>query len=233
MDRAEFERQALDHFEAVYRMAYHLTGNAERAEDLAQEVFVRALRPKSVESFNPHGGGLKSYLLVICHNAYYTQIKKNSKESGKLGIGEEAVDSQAGPSDDKAVYDRHSMDWEHVDDRIKQAVDRLGPEFREVLLLWSVEQFKYREIAEILGVRIGTVMSRLFRARQFLAEALRRDASARDQWRLAAITPAQPPASPAPTPATAPQQKPLHGGMREPAVHHDRGSDVWKEEKRE
>lgn len=187
MDRAEFEHQALEHFEAVYRMAYHLTGNAERAEDLAQEVFVRALRPRSVESFNPHGGGMKSFLLVICHNAYYTYLKKNAKESGKLGLGEEAVDLHAGPTEPAAVYDRASMDWEHVDDRIKQAVEKLGPEFREVLLLWSVEQFKYREIAEILGVRIGTVMSRLFRARQFLAEALRRDASARDQWRLPEI----------------------------------------------
>ncbi len=184
MDRAEFERQALEHFEAVYRMAYHLAGNAEKAEDLVQEVFVRALRPKSVEAFNPHGGGMKSFLLVICHNAYYSQIKKVSRESGKLGLGEEAVDAHAGPGEDGFVYDRSTMNWEHVDDRLKQAVDELGPEFREVLLLWSVEQLKYREIAEILGVRIGTVMSRLYRARQFLAEALRKDATARDQWRL-------------------------------------------------
>ncbi|HLO41595.1 MAG TPA: sigma factor-like helix-turn-helix DNA-binding protein, partial [Phycisphaerales bacterium] len=91
----------------------------------------------------------------------------------------------AGSAEPGVVFDRSTMDWEHVDDRLKRAIDRLSPEFREVLLLWSVEQLKYREIAEILNVRIGTVMSRLFRARQFLADALRKDASARDQWRLA------------------------------------------------
>ncbi len=192
MDRAEFERQALEHFEAVYRMAYHLTGSAERAEDLAQEVYVRALRPRSVETFNPHGGGLKSFLLVICHNAYYSSLKRNARESGKLAPGDEAVDGHAGPSDPGIVFDRSTMDWEHVDDRLKRAIDRLSPEFREVLLLWSVEQLKYREIAEILDVRIGTVMSRLFRARQFLAEALRKDASARDQWRLSETSDIEP-----------------------------------------
>ncbi|MCC6425307.1 MAG: RNA polymerase sigma factor [Phycisphaerales bacterium] len=188
MDRAEFERQALEHFEAVYRMAYHLTGTAERAEDLTQEVFVRALRPKSVEAFNPHGGGLKSFLLVICHNAYFSHIKKAVRESGRLAPGEEAVDEHAGPSEPGFVFDRATMNWEHVDDRLKRAVEQLGPEFREVLLLWSVEGLKYREIAEILGVRIGTVMSRLFRARQSLLQTLAGDAQARDQWRLGKTT---------------------------------------------
>ncbi len=187
MDRAEFEHQALEHFDAVYRMAYHLTGSSEKAEDLAQEVFVRALRPQSVESFNPHGGGLKSFLLVICHNAYYSQVKKLARESGRLGPGEEAVDGRAGPGEEKTVFDRNSMDWEQVDDRLKKAVEQLGPEFREALLLWSVEGLKYREIAEILGVRIGTVMSRLYRARQFLADLLAKDAQARDQWRLGQV----------------------------------------------
>lgn len=191
MDRAEFEHQALDHFEAVYRMAYHLTGNQERAEDLVQEVYVRALRPQSVEAFNPHGGGLKSYLLVICHNAHYSSIKKHARESARLGPGEEAVDARAGPADDRVWVGRAPLDWDQVDERLKHAIDQLGPEFREVLLLWSVDQFKYREIAEILGVRIGTVMNRLYRARQFLTEALRKHATADDPWKIPEVVPAE------------------------------------------
>ncbi|MCG3122129.1 MAG: ECF RNA polymerase sigma factor SigR [Phycisphaerales bacterium] len=184
MDRAEFEHQALEHFEAIYRMAYHLTGNHERAEDLVQEVYVRALRPQSVEAFNPHGGGMKSYLLVICHNAHYSALKKASRESGKLVSAEDAVDHRAGPADDRLWIGRYGMDWEQVDERLKNAIERLSPEFREVLLLWSVEQFKYREIADVLGVRIGTVMSRLYRARQMLTDALRDGSTGDDPWKI-------------------------------------------------
>ena len=64
------------------------------------------------------------------------------------------------------------MDWEHVDDRLKAAIDRLKPEYRSVLLLWGVEGLKYREIADIQDVPIGTVMSRLHRARTILSEEL-------------------------------------------------------------
>ena len=64
------------------------------------------------------------------------------------------------------------MQWEHVDERLKEAIERLRPEYRTVLLLWGVEGLKYREIAEIEDIPIGTVMSRLHRARSILSNQL-------------------------------------------------------------
>ena len=70
------------------------------------------------------------------------------------------------------AWDLESLDWEHVDERLKVAIESLRPEYRSVLLLWGVEGMKYREIADIQDIPIGTVMSRLHRARAMLAEQL-------------------------------------------------------------
>lgn len=182
MDRTEYERQAIANFQAVYRMAYHLTGNHQRAEDLTQDVYVRALRPGCAESFRPHGGGMKSFLLVICHNAHYSNLKKFARDSARLAGDIDPPDLRPGAEHEGQA--RAAMDWEHVDERLKHAIEDLPDDFRVVLLLWAVDRLKYREIAQILGVRLGTVMSRLYRARQHLADELRRSASPEDHWRL-------------------------------------------------
>ena len=77
-----------------------------------------------------------------------------------------------GPAEPGPAWDLGSFDWEHVDERIKDALERLRPEYRTILLLWGVEGLKYREIAEIQNIPIGTVMSRLYRARSILADQL-------------------------------------------------------------
>ncbi|HRJ49761.1 MAG: RNA polymerase sigma factor [Phycisphaeraceae bacterium] len=181
MDRREYEHQAIEHFDAVYRMAYHLTGSHQKAEDLTQDVYVRALRPGCVESFSPHGGGMKSFLLVICHNAHYSNLKKSARDGATVIADFDPPDHRAQAGHEG--QGRAAMDWEHVDERLKRAIEDLPEDFRVALLLWAVDRLKYREIAQILGVRIGTVMSRLFRARQALADALGRSTSAEDCWK--------------------------------------------------
>lgn len=179
MERQEFERLALEHLDAVYRMAYHLARNAEGAEDLVQEVYLRALRPSAVEGFETKGGGMRAWLFAICHNVFYSKAKRESK--APQAVGEFFSESADGPLPDEPppAWDRASLDWEQVDGALVEAIDGLKPEYREVLMMWGVDGLKYREIAEILDVPIGTVMSRLHRARKLVSEKLMTDEQAR------------------------------------------------------
>ena len=187
MERAQFEQLALEHLDAVYRMACHLTRNPETAEDLVQEVFVRALKPSAVERFedrsqgDPSGtGGIRSWLFTICHNVFYSQAKRQSRAPSAVGEFFDQQSTEAMPDEPPPAWDRASFDWEQVDERLKASIDGLRDDYREVLLLWGVEGLRYREIAEILDVPIGTVMSRLHRARKILASELSEDGTAED-----------------------------------------------------
>ena len=182
MERAEFERQAIEHLDAVYRMAMHLTRRPDEADDLVQEVYVRAMRPHTIERFHDNsregGGGMRAWLFAITHNVFYSKLKKDARRPTAV---EEFYDESAteGPPDEPPpLWDGQQLDWEHVDERLKKIIHDLKPEYREVLLMWGVEGLKYREIATILGVPIGTVMSRLHRARKLLADALLADEKA-------------------------------------------------------
>lgn len=179
MERAQFENLALGQLDAVFRLAVHLTRNQEEAEDLVQEVYARAFRPQAIASFEDRSGpertqgdGIRSWLFTICHNLFYSRAKRAS-------LGPQAVpeffDEQSTerlPDEPPPAWDLASLDWEQVDGVLKEAIDTLKPEYREVLLMWGVEGLKYREIGTILGVPIGTVMSRLHRARKLVADAL-------------------------------------------------------------
>ncbi len=83
-----------------------------------------------------------------------------------------ASTGEPGPDEPGPAWDLSTLDWEHVDDRIKTAIEDLRPEYRTVLLLWAVEGLKYREIAEVQEIPIGTVMSRRHRARSTLVDQL-------------------------------------------------------------
>ncbi len=172
MERRQFEQLAMEHLDAVYRMAFHLTRNPDEAEDLTQEVYLRALRPTSSENFETRGGGMRAWLFTIAHNTFYSRIKRERKAPKTVGefFTEEAATTP--PDEAPPTWNLATLDWEHVDGRIKRAIEELRPEFREVLLMWGVEGLKYREIAEILEVPIGTIMSRLHRARKLVAEKL-------------------------------------------------------------
>ena len=176
MERAAFEKEALEHLDAVYRMAYHLCRRADEAEEIVQEVYLRAMRPSTIARFEDNsaegGGGMRAWLFAITHNVFYSRIKKQKRDP--MQVDEFFGEASDGPAPDEAPpqWDGEPMDWEHVDEKLKAAIEEMRPEYREVLLMWSVEGLKYREIAEILQVPIGTVMSRLHRARKVLADML-------------------------------------------------------------
>ncbi len=185
MERSEFEQLALEHLDGVYRMSMQLTRNPERAEDLVQEVYVRAFRPSVIDRFVDQSreevgadgqaklrGGMRSWLMTITHNTFYTLARRETRAPSAVGEFYEEDSRELGPDEAPPAWDLASFDWEHVDERIVKAIDELREDYRGVLLMWGVEGLKYREIAERLEVPIGTVMSRLHRARKTLAEAL-------------------------------------------------------------
>ncbi len=180
MERDQFERLALEHLDSVYRMALHLSRRPEEAEDLVQEVYARAFRPGTIERFEDKGdedgsGGMRSWLFTITHNVFYTRIKKEGRQPKSVEAFYAEESSETLPGEAPPVFDRTELDWEHVDGRLKKAIDELKDEYREVLMMWGVDGLKYREIATILEVPIGTVMSRLHRARKVLADRLLAD----------------------------------------------------------
>ena len=177
MERQKFEKLALEHLDAMYRMAFHLTRSQDEAQDLVQEVYVRAMRPKTIERFEESAGtgGMRSWLFAICHNQFYTKLKKDARRPALVEEFYTASETERAPEDAAPAYDRAGFDWEHVDGRLKAAIDELKTEYREVLLMWGVDGLKYREIATIMDVPIGTIMSRLHRARRLLADKLLAD----------------------------------------------------------
>lgn len=170
MDRAAFEKLSLPHLDAVYRLALQLVRNPEDAADLVQETYLKALR--AAGRFEERGGGIRPWLFKILHNVFYSRVGRKGTGPITADDLDRVGDGAPGPGEAGPGRDLSSLDWEHVDGRLKAAVDRLRPEYRTALLLWAVEGLKYREIAEIQEIPIGTVMSRLHRARSILADQL-------------------------------------------------------------
>ena len=170
MIRNEFEKLALEHLDAVYRMAMHLSHHPDEAAELVQETYLKALR--AADGFEERGGGIRPWLFKILHNVFYTRVSQAKREPLAVDEFHGLADDDPGPGEPSPAWSVDVFDWEHVDDRLKGAIENLSPEYRVVLLLWGVEGMKYREIAEIEGIPIGTVMSRLFRARNILAKEL-------------------------------------------------------------
>lgn len=154
----------------MYRMAMQLARHPHDAADLVQESYLKALRAS--ERFEEKGGGIRPWLFKILHNVFYSKISKSKRQPTLMEDLPTAETNETGPGEAPPAWDLAQMDWEHVDDRLKEAIDKLRPEYASVLLLWGVEQMKYREIAEIQEIPIGTVMSRLHRARSILADQL-------------------------------------------------------------
>jgi RNA polymerase sigma-70 factor, ECF subfamily len=186
MERAEFEQLALEHLDSVYRLALRLTRNSEKAEDLVQDTYARALRPHTVEGFDPASArpgaspseGMRAWLFTICHNLFYSQIKREARAPAAVEeFFAEAAETRP-PDEPPPAWSRASFDWEQVDSRLRKIVTELKDEYREILLMWGVDGLKYREIGEILDIPIGTVMSRLHRARKIVADQLVEDPEA-------------------------------------------------------
>ena len=167
-----FKRHLVAELDAVYRMAVHLTRDPDEAADLAQETYKRAL--DAADQFELRDHGIRPWLLKILQNCFYSQRKRARR--GPVAVPDlqdqphAAADDAAG--DDAAALEIDGLDPEQLDDRLKHAIESLPDAYRVVLLLWAVEGLKYREIADALDVPIGTVMSRLSRARRHLSADL-------------------------------------------------------------
>ncbi|MCH8967047.1 MAG: sigma-70 family RNA polymerase sigma factor [Planctomycetes bacterium] len=175
--KARFEAVALQHLDTVYRVARALVRDASEAEDLVQEAFVRAF--KGFGGFELREYGAKPWLLRILHNVFYTHKNKQRREPTLLDdvdfdhFEDEFADAEVEPTLAETI------NWDRVDEELKAAVDELQPEYRTTLLLWSVEGLSYKEIADACDCALGTVMSRLYRARQLVGRKLRKYAEER------------------------------------------------------
>jgi RNA polymerase sigma-70 factor (ECF subfamily) len=164
--RRRFERLALPHLDAAFNLARWLTRNDHDAEDVVQDAFVRALR--YVDGFR--GDNARSWLLQIVRNTCFSWIKQNRpSEIVALDDGDDALDRLPAPAHDEpqALAIRNA---DRV--RIDQAIAALPIGYREVLVLRELEDCAYADIARIADIPIGTVMSRLSRARQLMRVAL-------------------------------------------------------------
>ena len=158
-----FEDLLLPHLNAAYNFARWLTRDNQNAEDLVQDAYLRAW--KSFDGFN--GGDGKAWLLTIVRNACYTWIQRNRSSELMASFDEEMHSPSSRASDPEALL------LEGADQELlKDALEELPVEFREVMVMREVEGLSYREIADVAGVPIGTVMSRLARARARLQQIL-------------------------------------------------------------
>lgn len=164
-----FEKVALPHLEVLYRVAQRLARDAHVAEDLVQETYLKA--HKAFGSFELREFGIRPWLLRILHNTYLNEIAKQRRVP--RSVEQQNLDQlHERPSDMGDLSGTGRLDFEQIDEQVKAAVDRLRPEYRTVVLLWATMELSYQEIAETLEVPIGTVMSRLHRARRQLVESL-------------------------------------------------------------
>jgi RNA polymerase sigma-70 factor (ECF subfamily) len=171
---ARFRSLILPHLDAAYSLARYLLRDATAAEDVVQEAFLRAFR-----TFDGYrGGDAKAWLLTIVRHGVYDHARA---ERGRTAV---VVDSARFGDDSAGLEDIYDADDEtpeqalvrrHEIQAVRSAIADLPEPFRETLVLRELEELSYREIAALTSAPIGTVMSRLARARALLAEALRLD----------------------------------------------------------
>ncbi|QGN58151.1 RNA polymerase sigma factor SigE [Nostocoides sp. HKS02] len=151
------------HSARVYRLAYRLTGNQHDAEDLTHDVFIRVFR--SLHSYQP--GTFEGWLHRITTNVFLDKMRRKQRIRFDALSDESAArlpTREAGP---EATFDAT-----HFDDDVQRALDALSPDFRAAVVLCDIEGLSYEEIAATLGVKLGTVRSRIHRGRAQLREAL-------------------------------------------------------------
>ena len=173
-DRAAFEAAAMPFLDSLYNTAYRLSRNAEDAEDLVQETFLKGYR--SYAQFTP-GTNLKAWLFKILKNTFINEYRRKQAAPRKSDFAEieDAFESQLAPEAAGQMKNPEEEALANVfDEDVQRALDLLPQDYRMAVLLADIEGFSYREIAEILEIPVGTVMSRLYRGRKLLEEAMLR-----------------------------------------------------------
>ncbi|HEY1620750.1 MAG TPA: RNA polymerase sigma factor SigE [Streptosporangiaceae bacterium] len=158
-----WEEIVREHSARVYRLAYRLTGNSHDAEDLTQEVFVRVFR--SLNSYSP--GTFEGWLHRITTNLFLDMARRRQRIRFE-GLGEETTARLSGAEPTPAQV----FDDRHFDGDVQAALKALPPEYRAAVILCDIEGLSYEEIATALGIKLGTVRSRIHRGRAQLREAL-------------------------------------------------------------
>ena len=152
-----------EHSARVYRLAYRLTGNTHDAEDLTQEVFVRDFR--SLDSYTP--GTFEGWLHRITTNLFLDLARRRQRIRFE-GLGEDTAGRLSGDEPTPA----QAFDARHLDSDVQEALRALAPEYRAAVVLCDIEGLSYEEIASTLGVKLGTVRSRIHRGRAQLRVTL-------------------------------------------------------------
>ncbi len=170
-----FEKEFLPHINALYNFAFHLTYNEEDANDLVQETYMKAYR--FISSY-VEGTNAKAWLFKILKNAFINEYRKKSKRPTKVDY--EEIVSYHDSEDTSYIGSldlREEIYQGMLGDEVTKALNALPVDFKTVVLLCDIEGFTYEEIAKIIDIPIGTVRSRLHRARNMLKEKLKEYAS--------------------------------------------------------
>jgi RNA polymerase sigma-70 factor (ECF subfamily) len=168
-----FEEQAMPHTDALYRTALRMTRNSADAEDLVQEAMLKAFR-----FFHRYeqGTNIRAWLFKIMTNLFINRYRKKTRSPAELSIDDMEEFVLFRQMTSTGTYDPDRPDdqvfGELFADKVKEEIENLPDEFRTVALLSILEGFSYQEIAEIAGLQLGTVKSRLFRGRKILQSRL-------------------------------------------------------------
>ena len=165
--KSAFEREALPHLDTLYRVALRFTGDPSRAQDLVQDTMFKAFR--SWHRYQP-GTNVRAWLLTILRNTFINDYRREKQRGPTVDIETAETFSLF---DQVQEEDPEGQFFDKiVDEEVLRAIDGLPEEFRETLTLSDVEGMSYQEIAEVTGAPVGTVKSRLFRARRALQRKL-------------------------------------------------------------
>lgn len=165
-DVAAFERLASDHYTAVFSFSMALVGDRAEASDIAQEALIKAYRKLASYRF---AASFRSWLLQIARNTFRDRLRQRQQQSLKRQRMADRAVAEAPADPEQQLMDKQ------VGQQLYAALGRLKPEFREVVVLFDLQGFAYREIAEICDVPMGTVKSRLRRGRDGLRQLLVQD----------------------------------------------------------
>jgi RNA polymerase sigma factor (sigma-70 family) len=160
---ARFEEMVLPHLGAAYNLARWITGNDHDAEDVVQESYLRAL--KFFGGFR--GENSRPWLLTIVRNTCFTWLRHNRFSELNTELDEEIHGREREPENPESILLAAAQS-----EIVRKAIEELPPEFRDVIILREMEDLSYKEIADIASIPVGTVMSRLARARSRLHELL-------------------------------------------------------------
>lgn len=168
----DFEREAVPHMDALYNFALKMTGDSDEADDLVQETYLKAFR--FFDKFEK-GTNCKAWLFRIMKNTYINKYRKESKEPDKVDYEEvENFYENVKPSSTDSAHLEKDIYDNLLDDELSEAINSLPEDFKTVVILCDIEGFTYEEIADFIDIPIGTIRSRLHRARKMLFTKLQK-----------------------------------------------------------